>query len=175
MDELEAMVDRRAARVRRVSLIGAIVAAVAASACCLVPAIFAIVGISGVGFAVALEPYRPVFLGLTAIALGIGFYVTYRTRPVTAGIACDCERPRPRVAGAARAILWSSTVAAVLLAVYPSLAAIGARTEATGTTPIAGSVTRTIRIDGSARRRLARDRGGRGGGGDRLHDGAVHR
>ncbi len=61
MDELEAMVDRRAARVRRVSLIGAIVAAVAASACCLVPAIFAIVGISGVGFAVALEP-----------ALGVG-------------------------------------------------------------------------------------------------------
>lgn len=148
MDEHEAMGLRRAARVRRVSLVGAIVAAVAASACCLVPAGLALVGVSGVGFAVAMEPYRHVFLGLTAIALSIGFYVTYRTPPVTTAIACDCERPRPRAARAARAILWSSAVVAVLLAVYPSLAAIGARTEATGTTPIAGSVTKTIRIDG---------------------------
>lgn len=136
-------------RVRRASLLGATVAAIAASACCLVPAVLALVGMSGVGFAVALEPYRPVFLGVTVVALATGFYFTYRRPRIVEGVACDCERPRPRATRAARVVLWGSTFGIVVLSAYPYLAAMGARDIATGSSPpTAGSVTRWIRIDG---------------------------
>jgi mercuric ion transport protein len=135
-------------RVRRASLLGATVAAIAASACCLVPAVLALVGMSGVGFAVALEPYRPVFLGVTVVALATGFYFTYRRPRIVEGVACDCERPRPRATRAARVVLWGSTFGIVVLSAYPYLA-MGTRDVATGSSaPVAGSVTRWIRIEG---------------------------
>jgi len=37
-----------------------------------------ILGASGFAFAAALTPYRPYFVGLTIISLGLGFYFTYR-------------------------------------------------------------------------------------------------
>lgn len=51
-------------------MLGAITAALAASACCLVPAVLAVVGLSGAGGGAALAPYRVCFLTATAAALG---------------------------------------------------------------------------------------------------------
>jgi mercuric ion transport protein len=59
-------------------LIGGVVTAIAASACCVVPAVLALVGVSGAGVASALAPYRPFFLALTIVALGAGFYLAFR-------------------------------------------------------------------------------------------------
>jgi mercuric ion transport protein len=58
---------------RNASLGGAIAAAVAASACCIGPLVFALLGIGGAGFLVALEPYRPVFTVVTVGLLSIGW------------------------------------------------------------------------------------------------------
>lgn len=63
------------------TLAGSVVAALAASACCIGPVVFAILGLGGAAFAVALEPYRPGFMGVTALLLGGAFYLVYRRPP----------------------------------------------------------------------------------------------
>lgn len=99
-------------------LIGAIVAAVAASACCVVPAILAIVGLSGAGIAATLAPYRPGFLVVTGLALAAGLWLAYRRSP-NAADACGCELPRRR--RWTRAGLWLGVALTAGIAAYPWL------------------------------------------------------
>jgi len=70
-----------------VSSAGGLLAAFLASACCIGPLIFAAlgVGIGATGFLAgtagvlkALLPYRPLFIGLTILLLGVAFYLAYR-------------------------------------------------------------------------------------------------
>lgn len=96
-------------------VVGAISAAVAASACCLVPAALALLGVSGVGFASKLAPYRIPFLILTALSLAAGFWLAYR--PLKD--ACDCGTTKSR--RAARIGLWIATLLTITLAAYPML------------------------------------------------------
>ena len=105
-------------------MLGAVVAAVAASACCVVPGILALVGISGVGAAAALEPYRPVFLGATAALLGLGFYLAYRKPRVRADAGADCACPASRKQRWGRSMLWNAALAVVVFAAYPTIAAV---------------------------------------------------
>jgi mercuric ion transport protein len=97
------------------SMLGAVTAAVAASACCLVPAVLAVVGLSGAGFGAALAPYRVYFLAATGVALGIGFWLAYRRQKD----ACGCSGPRGR--RATRVALWITAALSVALAAYPLL------------------------------------------------------
>ena len=90
-------------RASRATMVGAVIAAFASSYCCLLPALLASVGLSGVGLAAAIEPYRWVLLGLTAGFLAVGFYLLYwrpvRVKTVEADAnweTCDCETPRSR-------------------------------------------------------------------------------
>lgn len=99
----------------RVPLIGGIAAALAASACCLVPAILAIVGVSGAGVASTLAPLRPYFLVATAIVLGAGFWFAYR--PSRAVDDCGCGTPKSR--RWSRIGVWLSTVLIIGIAGYP--------------------------------------------------------
>lgn len=96
-------------------VVGAISAAVAASACCLVPAVLALLGVSGVGFASRLAPYRIPFLILSALSLAAGFWFAYR--PPTG--ACDCGTTKSR--RTARVGLWITTLLTIALAAYPML------------------------------------------------------
>jgi copper chaperone CopZ len=134
------------------TVVGAVIAAIAASACCVVPAILALVGVSGIGAAAALEPYRPAFLGVTAALLGLGFYLSYRKpRAVTDGSdpgdACGCPAPRTRRAG--RPLLWIAAVAVAFFAAYPYIAAATAETEKRGdAVQTAASQTSALHIDG---------------------------
>ena len=96
-------------------MIGAVAAAIAASACCLVPAVLAVVGISGAGFATRFAPYREYFLLATGVALAAGFWFAYRPQMD----ACGCGVPRSRKA--ARVGLWLTALLAVGLAAYPML------------------------------------------------------
>lgn len=94
-------------------MIGAVTAAIAASACCLIPAVLAIIGVSGAGLGASLAPYRVYFLIATALALTTGFCFAYRRRPD----ACGCEAPMSR--RAARVGLWITTLISVALVGYP--------------------------------------------------------
>jgi copper chaperone CopZ len=101
-------------RTSSIPIVGAVLAALAASACCLVPAVLAIVGVSGAGASSALAPYRPLFLAITGIAIAAGFWFAYRPVPAD---ACGCgpsvSRRRTRIA------LWLSTLLAIAFAAYP--------------------------------------------------------
>lgn len=62
-----------------------------------------------------LEPYRPWFLGLTAVLLGMGFVATYRRQPA----ACSDGSCAPSSRRTARIVLWLAVVVAGLLATFP--------------------------------------------------------
>jgi mercuric ion transport protein len=73
------------------------VAAVLASSCCLGPLILVMLGFSGawIGSLSALEPYRPLFLGFTLIALVLaGFRIFRRAKDCDVDGACSTPRTR---------------------------------------------------------------------------------
>src|SRR5229473_3061697 len=101
--------------------IGSIVSAILASVCCVGPLLFAVLGIGGAGLLVKFEPYRPYLVALTLVALGTGFYVTYR-KPKIAGGAADgpsCACPAPRTNRAGKILLWIATVLVAMLLAFP--------------------------------------------------------
>jgi len=60
---------------------------------------------------------------VTAILLGVGFYYNYLRKPdCETGDAC--ETPRPGLRRFNRSMLWLATVAAVVLAFFPSYATV---------------------------------------------------
>ena len=76
--------------VRR-SLFAAILAALGASVCCVGPLVLLALGIGGgwIVNLIALEPYRPIFVVLTLVFVGLAFRKLYLTRQVCAtGAAC---------------------------------------------------------------------------------------
>ncbi len=75
---------------RNLVLGGSLVAAIAASACCLGPLVLVLLGVGGVGAALALEPYRPYILGVTVLLLGAAFYLTYWRAPSNCGPGEAC-------------------------------------------------------------------------------------
>lgn len=99
---------------------GGILAAVAASSCCVLPLLFVSVGITGSWMVnlTALEPFRPYFIAFAALALGGGFYFTYRTPKVAAcasGDVCGTARTRRLT----KAMLWTGVVVVAIGAGFP--------------------------------------------------------
>lgn len=90
--------------------------AVVASSCCIGPLLLVILGVSGawIGNLVALEPYKPIFLVVTALLLGAGFrQVYFKPRAVCAeGSYCA----RPGSAAITKSVLWIATVLAAAAA-----------------------------------------------------------
>ena len=99
------------------TLTGALVAGLAASACCLGPLVLTIVGIGGAASALALAPYRPYLLVLTAAFLGLAFYLNNRRPPTACGPGDACEIPKASRVG--KMLLWLVTLVVVLAATFP--------------------------------------------------------
>lgn len=102
------------------TLIGAVLSALLASACCLGPLLFALLGLSGAGLLIKLEPLRPYFTVATLAALGAGFWFTYRKPRAAEGDDCGCAHPRSSRAG--RILLWVATALVIGLWSFPYLA-----------------------------------------------------
>ena len=77
------------------SLVAGVLAGIGASLCCVGPLVLLALGISGawIGNLSALEPVRPVFIGLTLIFLGLAFRRLYR-RPQVCEPGTPCADPR---------------------------------------------------------------------------------
>ena len=71
-------------------LAGALWAATAASACCTIPLALVSIGIGGawVSNLVALEPFRPYFIGLTVVLFGVALK---QNNKITSDPDCECE------------------------------------------------------------------------------------
>jgi len=95
---------------------GSVLTAFIASLCCIGPVIFAILGLGGAGIFLGLETYRPYFIILTIIFLGISFYLTYRKREV---VCEDGTCIIQRGSRWSKISLWMITLFAVLFMVFP--------------------------------------------------------
>lgn len=94
------------------SLVAGILAGIGASVCCVGPLALLSLGIGGawIGSLTAFEPYRPVFIGLTLLFLGLAFRELYLV-PQTCAPGAPCADPQ--ITRRQRLIFW--VVAAFLL------------------------------------------------------------
>jgi mercuric ion transport protein len=103
------------------SLAAGVVAAIGASLCCVVPLVLLALGIGGAWIAnlTALEPYRPIFIGLTLLFLALAFRQLYLMAPVCApGTECA----DPRIMRRERNVFWVVVVGLSALLAMPWLA-----------------------------------------------------
>jgi mercuric ion transport protein len=103
------------------SLIAGALAAIGASVCCVGPLVLLALGIGGswVGRLTAMEPYRPIFIGLILLFLGIAFRKLYRVPQVCApGGLCA----NPRTIKRHRLTFWMVAALLAGLLAAPSLA-----------------------------------------------------
>ena len=103
----------------RSALAGSLVAGLLASICCIGPLLLGAVGLGSLGFAAALAPLRPWFLGLTGVLIAVGFFLAYRplrAKACAPGEACTGPASRRNQ----RLTLWAVSLVAVSLATYPS-------------------------------------------------------
>ena len=84
-------------------------AAIVGSLCCVAPLVLITLGISGVWISqlTALEPYRPIFIGVTVVFLGLAFRQLYIVPArCSQGEACA----NPRLQRRQRQVLWTVIV-----------------------------------------------------------------
>ena len=98
-----------------------LLAAIGASACCVGPLVLLGLGVGGawIGNLTALEPYRPIFMGLTLLFLGLAFRKLYYSPD---GCAPDSPCPDPSITRRQRVTFWSVTMALLGLLAVPSFA-----------------------------------------------------
>ena len=103
------------------SLIASVLAAIGASVCCVGPLMLLVLGIGGswVGSLTAMEPYRPIFIGLMLLFLGLAFRKLYLVPQVCApGTPCA----DPRTLKRQRLTFWVVTALLFGLLAVPWLA-----------------------------------------------------
>ena len=103
------------------SLVVGVLAGIGASVCCVGPLLLLALGIGGawVGSLTALEPLRPVFIGLTLLFVGLAFRGLYRAPQVCApGTPCA----DPRTIKRQRVLFWIITALLLALLAIPWLA-----------------------------------------------------
>ena len=96
----------------RTSILACVAAGIGASVCCVGPLVLLAVGISGawIGNLTAMEPYRPFFVGLTLLFLGLAFRKLYLVpQSCLPGTTCADD---PRILKRQRLTFW---VVALLL------------------------------------------------------------
>ncbi len=103
------------------SLVAGVLAGIGASVCCVGPLVLLTLGIGGawIGNLTALQPYRPIFIGLTLLFLGLAFRKLYLVPQVCApGTPCA----DPKTSRRQRLTFWVVGVLLLGLLAVPSLA-----------------------------------------------------
>lgn len=103
---------------------GSVFGAILAASCCILPLVLLSLGIGGAWMShlTALEPYQPVFLVVTLLMLGAGFYSIYR-KPKRTCHANACRTGgycgTPLAERVIKIALWSATVIVALVLAWP--------------------------------------------------------
>ncbi|MHB8742738.1 MAG: mercuric transporter MerT family protein [Sulfuricaulis sp.] len=103
------------------ALIAGALAAIGASLCCVGPLVLLALGVSGawIGGLTAMQPYRPFFIGVTLLSLGLAFRKLYLVAPACAP---DTACAKPGTLTSQRLTFWSVTVLLLGLLAVPWLA-----------------------------------------------------
>lgn len=107
--------NMNASRPRAWIVVAAVASALGASVCCVLPVVVAFLGVGSAALGSRFEPFRPWFLALTALFLGLAFYRAYKPAECAPGEACAVPDNRRR----ARIVLWLVTVVAIALLAFP--------------------------------------------------------
>lgn len=107
-------------KMQKVSLVGSILSGILASVCCVGPIVFAVLGLSGVGFILKFEKYRPLFIVVAVVFLGTAFYLTYKKKE-----AAHCEPgtlcANPKSDKLNKVVLWIATVLVGFFIFFPGI------------------------------------------------------
>ena len=128
-------------------LFGSLLAGLLASACCIGPLVLGVLGLGSLGLGAALEPYRPWFLGVTAVFLAVGFYLAYRPRPEASCAPGEACATKPSGRRNQRIILWIVTALTIGVATYPNWGAALTRPRAVNAVAVPASVV-TLHVTG---------------------------
>jgi mercuric ion transport protein len=98
-------------------------AAIVGSLCCVAPLVFLTLGVSGAWISqlTALEPYRPIFIGVMAVFIGLAFRQLY---VVPARCRQDEACADPRLQRRQRQIFWVVVVGLAALISFPWYASL---------------------------------------------------
>jgi len=93
---------------------GGVLGALLASSCCIVPLVLISLGVSGawIGSLTALDPYKPVFIGIAVLFLAGGFWQVYFKKPEPCDDGTICARPE--TSRMTKAALWIATILVLL-------------------------------------------------------------
>lgn len=93
-------------------------AAIVGSLCCVAPLVLLTLGISGAWISqlTALEPYRPIFIGIMLVFMGLAFRELY---VVPARCAPDAACPNPQLQRRQRQIFWVVVTGLAALVAFP--------------------------------------------------------
>ena len=100
------------------SLIAGVIAGVTASVCCVGPLLLLTLGVSGswIGNLSAMEPYRPIFIGITLLFLGLAYRKLYLL-PQRCAVDAPCAQPaslhKQRIA------FWLVTLIVISMIAFP--------------------------------------------------------
>lgn len=102
---------------------GGILAALAAGSCCVLPFALFFAGVSGAWIAnlTALKPYQPLFVAITLVCLGAGYYAVYR-KPKAAQCTEGSYCASPVSDRLAKIGLWVASVLVVVALGFPYVA-----------------------------------------------------
>lgn len=141
--------ERGVSRAGTVVISGSVTAALAASACCWIPLMLIAFGISAGGVSAWFEQYRWLFLVLTAVLLGAGFYFVYFREPRCAPGAA-CATPNRRLQRFNRVMLWTATIVVIATAAFPKYVGYLIPQEAAAQTVVPANhvATASLGIDG---------------------------
>ena len=132
----------------KLTAVGSVIAAVAASICCIGPLVAVTLGVGSLAAASGLQKWRPLFLGVTFVLLGVAWYLTYR-KPKAQGCAEGTPCAATPGAKGGKFVLWIATALAVALAALPLYAGAVARLlhpEGAGPARSAGANVATLKV-----------------------------
>ena len=97
---------------------GTLIAGITASVCCIGPLLLLMLGISGswISNLTVMEPYRPIFIGITLLFLGLAFRKLYL---VPQRCAVDTPCAQPANLRKQRIIFWLVTVVVTAMIAFP--------------------------------------------------------
>jgi len=113
---------------KKLPVIGSLLSAFLASVCCVVPVIFAALGV-GAGatgslamsadLATSLVPFRPLFIGASILFIGVAFYAVYRKKGGSSE-DCYCDVAQgSRIEKRSRSLIWVMAAIAMILITLP--------------------------------------------------------
>jgi len=114
--------ERGSHRRQNLTAAGGILGAIAASSCCILPLVLFSAGASGawIGNLTALAPYQPIFIAVTLMFLGYGYWLVYTKSKVVRADGAACARPAPN--RIVKLALWGATILVMAAVMFNYLA-----------------------------------------------------